>query len=99
MKYNHKFKKNYSAFFWNISDRTSGPFSGSGKSEIAQRCTQLNLGWLLSENTTEELEGLFSDKHKIDDLKQHVFRYYHQNFSRECILKQWKKLLSTTSES
>ena len=74
-------------------------FSGPGQSEIAQWCIQMNLGWLLSENTTEELEGLLSDKHKIDNLKQHVFQYYHQNFSRECILKQWKKLLSTTSES
>ena len=69
-------------------------FSGPEKSEIAQWCITLNLGWILSDDTAEQLETILSNKHQINNLKQHAFRCYQQEFSKRCVLDRWKQLLS-----
>ncbi len=71
-------------------------FSGPEKSEIAEWCTSLKLGWILSEKTVQEIKLQLLHPDQIKDMRQHVFQCYHSQFSKRCVLQHWKDLLCET---
>ena len=86
-----------SKFFGAIAAGRPILFEGAEDSAIARWIRQHGLGWVLTENSMNEVESdlkkIANDPERLKNLQQHCLRVYNDHFCRKQIMSKWNDLL------
>ncbi len=87
-----------SKFFGALAAGRPVLFSGSADSAIAQWIEEFGVGWVLNEQTVEEVADemrlIIADPRGQSRLRQRCFDVYHREFSRKVQVGRWLETLS-----
>lgn len=82
-----------SKFFGALAAGRGVVFAGSPDSAIARWIDEFQVGWVLTPATiarvAAELRELAADASRLQPLREHCRRVYHEQFSKECVLDRW----------
>lgn len=87
-----------SKFFGALAAGRPVLFAGSPDSAIARWIDQYEIGWVLTENTIDELAEsipkMASSLDSIAEMRQRCFDVYHREFSRRVQVDRWQRVLT-----
>ncbi|MBO4631873.1 MAG: hypothetical protein J5858_08130 [Lentisphaeria bacterium] len=84
-----------SKFFGSLAIGRPVLFSGPDRNSLADYCRNDKIGFVLSENTADDLQKLISNETMLQQLKERALTVYQKKFSKEIICAEWNKLLSS----
>lgn len=87
-----------SKFFGALAAGRPVLFAGDPDSAIARWIDQYKVGWVLNEQTIDELAEsipkLARNSETIDEMRQRCFEVYHREFSRSVQVDRWQQVLT-----
>ena len=81
-----------SKFFGSLAIGRPVLFSGTKNNSLAEYCIKHRIGFVLSQNTGDELQKIISNETIIQHLKDNSIQIYQDHFSKDKICAEWNTL-------
>ena len=87
-----------SKFFGSLAIGRPVLFSGSENNSLAQYCLNDKIGFVLSQNTADDLQRILSNGSELQQLKERAITIYREKFSKKIVCSEWDNLLHSISQ-